>query len=618
MTRTTSAIGALVLAFGAATPIALADDDVEVTVEQIGTQTQAPRYDGYDELLDFAARDAMGRGDFNEARRVFAKLLAQHPNDPRTLREAGRCAHAQGDFEFAVAALKRASFLAQGAEDPELHFLRGEALLALNRKDESRYELALARQQLGESPTDRREILWLARIDALEGHTERSDARYRTLLPSNHFGPEYAEIMLLRVEAHTLARDFAGAERVLRELLAEQPDAPRARELLAWVLEARGKINDELVVRAVLSEEWTEHPRKVVEYARALERASSYEAALERYRKARELGVGDVSPDIERLEHILSPEVGVSVGRSSDPTGQTTGYGVAATVPILPRLRIGASGLHETSNDVVTDGDLTQTSGTVWTVFTGRGGGVAALGGTVRSREGDEDYGGSALVQSGPHRWLTAQLRADVNVPWRESASTVREGGTVDQLSTAVYVAPIPGRVLLSVGAQARRLGLAATDAMPEDVHALQLFGVGGVDVTLTSDYSRAMKSQVLDGEMLLPVPFATAVVASYRHYEMTEDDPFGMRLYLVERSQIDEGSLYSRAVFYGLLGVEARGGIGYDWARELYTWRAGGSVLLSPASATRLTVDYDVTTERGTSIAGKRHIGMVVLHVDP
>lgn len=241
MRRVTSTIGAVLLALGAASPIAWADDDVEVTVEQVGTTAQKPRYDGYDELLDFAARDAMGKGDFTQARRVFAKLLAQHPNDPRTLREAGRCAHAQGDFEFAVKALGRASYLAQGADDPELHYLRGESLLALGRKDEGQYELDLARAQLGESPTDRREILWLARLEALDGQTDKADARYRTLQPLNHFGKEYAEIMLLRVEAHTLNREWAGAERILRELLAEQPDAGRARSWTprAWRPSAR-------------------------------------------------------------------------------------------------------------------------------------------------------------------------------------------------------------------------------------------------------------------------------------------------------------------------------------------------------------------------------------------
>jgi hypothetical protein len=45
--------------------------------------------------------------------------------------------------------------------------------------------------------------------------------------------------------------------------------------------------------------------------------------------------------------------------------------------------------------------------------------------------------------------------------------------------------------------------------------------------------------------------------------------------------------------------------------------WRAGASALISATSSSRLTFDYDVASESGTGLSGRRHAGSVVLHVD-
>jgi hypothetical protein len=108
-------------------------------------------------------------------------------------------------------------------------------------------------------------------------------------------------------------------------------------------------------------------------------------------------------------------------------------------------------------------------------------------------------------------------------------------------------------------------------------------------------------------------------VVASYRHYEISSEDPFGARLVLVERSSYDEISAVWREVLdeKGALGTEARGGIGYDWGRSTKVWRAGASLILSATSSSRLSADYDIQSESGTGLQGRRHVGSVVLHVD-
>jgi hypothetical protein len=56
---------------------------------------------------------------------------------------------------------------------------------------------------------------------------------------------------------------------------------------------------------------------------------------------------------------------------------------------------------------------------------------------------------------------------------------------------------------------------------------------------------------------------------------------------------------------------------VGYDWIREVRQWRAGASLLLSATASSRLTLAYDANSESGTGLAGQRHTGWVILHVD-
>ena len=187
-------------------------------------------------------------------------------------------------------------------------------------------------------------------------------------------------------------------------------------------------------------------------------------------------------------------------------------------------------------------------------------------------------------------------------------ADRARDGGAADRAGRI-------GRVRGGCG----ELGLGAVGDLPATDHALQTFGSAGVDYVLSSSPRRILRGEVLDEGMLWPVSFGQAVVASYRHYELASDDPFGMRLALVDRSAVDEVSMLVRRVFdaRGIVGGELRGGVGYDQAREVRLWRAGGSLTLAATATTRLSVLYDITNERGAGITGRRHAGGVSLHVD-
>jgi len=593
--------------------IARADTTVEVQVDP-------PSYDALQALLNDEASTALSEGRLRRAWQLYWHMLVIDPSDLHALRESGRIASALGKFTYAVEALGRVDKLDGEQPDPELHYIRGEALYALGKKDDSKAEFDRMIADLGAGPHDRQCTLWLARVEALRGDTDASLARYKTVLdqldPSSN---DHAEVLLLGAEAHILDKDWASAERVVRSVIEAKPEHQRAQEMLAWILEGRDHLDEEIQVRAVLADDWSDHPRKTFEYARALERAYEYDAALDQYREARELGVDEAGDGLSRLDGRTSPELAGGFGMRTDPTGTVTSTHGGASVNVDGRVRLIATVRRDVTSGAMTQlgyTDAEQINGSGWGVFTVGRGNTLALGTTLQFEELHRGVGGSALASTSPHRKVQLQTRADYNLPWSESAATVREGGVFDALSAQVYANPgNSGRVLFSAGGFARRLSLRPLPAM-DAAHANQLLGSAGVDVTLFGP-GTAVRGEMLDAQMLAPRGLASATVISYRHYEMMSDDPFGSRLVLVERASLDEVSGVIRQVVGDKLGAELRGGIGYDGARESRQWRAGASLMVAATRASRLTLDYDVASESGTGLTGRRHFASAVLHVD-
>lgn len=617
-----SVIGSGASIAAADTVTSSSETSTEVT---ISVDSQA--YDGFQTLVEEEARLALSKGEYERAWQLFWKLVQIDPYDLPALRECGRIAHALGKLETAVDLLGRVARLSGGQPDPELHYLRGEALFALGRKDEAAVEWEITERELAVAPVERRGQMWLARIAALRGDVDRAVALYTPLYDDVRDDAGHAEISILLIEAHVINRRWSEAERRLRELLAEQPDHARARELLAWVLENRGRADEVLALRAVFAEEWTDHPRKTVEYARALENSYRYSEALDRYRHAHWLGVDGTEADVSRLERRLAPELGGGLSMRDDPSGDVTGWTVGASLPLGGRNRLAITGAREETSGSLDMQELTSTSGTAMFSRRTTRGGLMAFGATVRDSELGTGVGASALVHTSPARRWQLHLRTDYNQPWRESSSTIRQDGAYDAANLSLFASPFTRRLLWSAGVQGRRLTLDSSAGMSSAIpgtaeapsHAHQLFGFGGLDVILRNDHGRLARGEVLDGEMLAPRVLASSTVLSYRHYELTSEDPFGARLVLVERSSIEEVSAISRHVLdnAGRLAAELRGGIGYDWSREVRLWRAGGSALLSATPRSRLTLDYDVASETRTGLSGRRHIAQMVLHVD-
>ena len=105
------------------------------------------------------------------------------PRDAPAQRDAARAASAAGQFDYAVAALERAHHFEHHTRDPEIHYLRGEALYVLGRDDEARREHHIAELEIGKTPTAKMEKLWLARIYARRGYVVLADRLYESMLP---------------------------------------------------------------------------------------------------------------------------------------------------------------------------------------------------------------------------------------------------------------------------------------------------------------------------------------------------------------------------------------------------------------------------------------------------
>jgi tetratricopeptide (TPR) repeat protein len=576
------------------------------------------------------AKLALDAGDFERARHLYYILVRVDPTDALAYREAGRASHALGQFEFAVEELTRADQLQGHAADPELHYLLGEALFALGRTDQARRAQALALREVGPAPTERMQRLWLARSLARRDDLSGADAIYAVMAADD---PGDEEVALSRIEAHTLNRDWSTAESLTRALLLAKPEHPRAREILAWVLEVRGAIGEELALRDAITrgaeETGTLDFDRTVAHGRSLERSRDYRGALARYRAAYDLdenGDPTLGAAIERLQHRLSPETSVAAAFRADPSGSSTEVRVGLAAPLTAEHSLSLTASYDVASSEATNVDANAGTLTAGLVL-GRERDVTAAfmaSGNYHSMSMDDDsvdtmhLGSAAELRIGTGRRVQVQARADFNMPWREAANTIREGGRYDGVTAHVYALPFGHRLVADVGIQARRMELADSMVAPGvDSRGRQTLIFGGVDYVVQADPTRVARGEILDDEMLWPTYVADALVLHYRHYEGFTDDEFGDRLVLSPRNTIDEVGATARRTVAGVLAGELRGGTGYDFSRDMTMWRAGGSLHLSPSASTRFTFSYDLANESTDAFVGRRHAGWLTFHAD-
>jgi Flp pilus assembly protein TadD len=152
------------------------------------------------------ATETLAHGDLDRARRQFEEVVKALPHDGPAERDAGRAASAAGQFEYAAEALEKAHHFEGHKADPELHYLRGEALFTLGRDEQAFREQRIAELEIGPNPQERMAKLWLARIYARRGYVVLADRVYETMQPPP---PKFdEEVSLNQADAHLLNKDW--------------------------------------------------------------------------------------------------------------------------------------------------------------------------------------------------------------------------------------------------------------------------------------------------------------------------------------------------------------------------------------------------------------------------
>jgi tetratricopeptide (TPR) repeat protein len=589
------------------------------------------------ERLRAEATKALAAGDFEGAQRKFEEVLAILPGDASAARDAARAAEATGKFEYAADELEEAHDFDEHRADPELHYLRGEALYALNRVESARNEHRIAELEIGSS-TDRMKKLWLARIYARRGELARADAVYESLWPP---APQFdAEAAINQAEAHVLNHDWPGAQGVIERLLARDPRNLRARELLAFVLELRGDLDHELPVREGVA---TDEPSTVSlgGWGRALERAEDFPGAYGRYKDAQAMSHGDADATLAtallRMHYRTTPEATGGFIARRDPQADSLRAEAGVALPFGARQSLSVLGWYDATSGKVLRGNVLVPGGgsasgvSSALTLSARGGLSASVGAELRSASpaaagvepgfapGRTHVGANAEVVLPFLDHTETLLHGDLNRQWNDAPVTISEGGSVDGAGGQLFAFPRSRRFLAVLGGEWRRFRLAPRSAADDPTSTQTLF-LGGGDLVLWNDPAKQVRGEFLEDKMVRRAYLSDAGILSYRHYQLfgNSSPDFASRIVLAPRGAIDSGSMVIRKAFAsGRGGLELRGGLGYDSERNVSLYNYGASVIAVPFWSSRVLVSYDRAKETATGFSGTRQAGWVTYHGD-
>ena len=600
------------------------------------------------EALRQQATETLLKGQYDSARREFEEVLRLRPGDGPAERDAARAAAAAGQFEYAVQALDRAHHFEQHKPDPELHYLRGEALYVLGRDDEAHREHHIAELEIGLAPAGRMEKLWLARIYARRGYVVLADRVYEPMLPP---APKFdTEVALNQADAHLINQDWAGGARLLRRYLTLDPSNVRAREMLGWALEAGGDLDGELGVRGSLAHDAPTAAHHN-DFGRALERAANFRAARDEYAGAMAagamaVGAGAAGPDAtlagayRRMWLRTVPEVAGGVQLRSDPQAWAWRVQAGATLPFGSRHHVAALAWHDDSTDwhanQVVGQNVLAESGNVTGLGAGvvlgsRAGGWLAASADVRVQMtkgtdangqvllGPEWFfkpGGQAELATPIFKYSEINLHVDLNEQWNESPVTVEEGGVQTGAVGHVFVFPTSRIVLVDAGAAVRRLSLAPEDGPVPTAN--QLLTWAGIDFNLWMNGGRAVRGEVFDDRLYRRTYLTDAGVLAYRHFELFSHSEPNFRVSLAPRESVNNGTLIIRKVLFGgRFGFDLHGGVGYDNARDHILAQGGGALVLATSWSTRLQASYDISRDWTVGLTGMLQTAWLTLHAD-
>jgi tetratricopeptide (TPR) repeat protein len=598
------------------------------------------------EELRKQASDTLARGDMEKARHEFEEILKTLPYDASAERDAARAAEAAGKFEYAAEALEKAHHFGGHEHDPELHYLRGEALYTLGRDEEAAREHRIAELEIGPEPKDRLSKLWLARIYARRGYVVLADRLYETLLPP---APQFdSEVSLNQADAHLMNKDWKGGVLVLRRYLALDPKNVRGREMLAWALEADGDLNAELEVRRSLVEDQptADHQR---DYGRALERATSYRAASHQYGAAMAAEVNaqgsaetTLVTSFDHMHYRVTPELSGGGQLRSDPQAWAWRLQAGGAVPFGVRHQWGVLAWNDSSYDhhanQVVGANVLREKGSVtglgaYVMFAHRSGAslLAGADGRFSSTTGEDaagnqlygpdrqfDFGGTAEADTPVSKFMQVNVRGDLHEQWNDAPVTVHEGGQMTGVTGHLYLFPRSRVVLVDTGVQERRLTIRPLEPGQPSPAATQTLLWAGVDFNLWTDSTHVVRGESLDERMVRRTALNDAGVLAYRHYELWANIPPDFRIALYPRDSINNGSFILRkAVAGGRAGFELHGGLGYDNVQKQVLTQGGAAVVVASTWSTRLLVTYDIVHQTTIGLPGTLQIGWVTFHAD-
>jgi tetratricopeptide (TPR) repeat protein len=597
------------------------------------------------EELRKQGEETLARGDMDKARHDFEQILKELPYDASAERDAARAAEAAGRFEYAAEALEKAHHFEGHERDPELHYLRGEALFTLGRNEEAAREQRIAELELGPNPTGRMQKLWLARIDARKGFVVLADRLYESLTPHP---PKFdEEVALNQADAHLMNKDWEGGARVLRRFLALDPQNVRGREMLAWALEADGDLDGELRVRRSLVQDHptAEHQK---DYGRALERAEEYRSASRHYHAALAETTASSAPydalvaSYDRMHYRTTPEVGGGGQFRSDPQAWSWRAQAGAALPFGTRHQAGVLAWHDASQDwkanQVVGQNVLDENGSVtglgaYAMLGHRSGlsflagadvryatttGDSAGGQQLYGPTGEFSFGGDAELDSPIGKNVQINVHGDLNEQWNDAPVTVHEGGKTSGVTAHLYLFPRNRLVLFDGGVQARRLTLRPLMAGDPVPASDQLLAWGGLDFNLWSDGARVVRGESLDEHMVRRTALNDSGVLAYRHYELFANVPPDFRIALYPRASIDNGSLILRKVVAGgRAGFDLHGGVGYDNQQNQLLVQGGAAIVVAASWSTRFLVTYDIVHQTTIGLPGTLQIGWLTFHAD-
>jgi tetratricopeptide (TPR) repeat protein len=602
------------------------------------------------EELRKQATDTLARGDLEKARQEFEQILKTLPYDASAERDAARAAEAAGKFEYAAEALEKAHHFGGHEHDPELHYLRGEALYTLGRDEEAEREHHIAELEIGLHPADRASKLWLARIQARKGYVVLADRLYESMLPPP---PKFdEEVALNQADAHLMNKDWEGGARVLKRYLGLDPKNVRAREMLAWALEADGDLNGELDVRRSLAEDLPTAVHKK-DYGRALERAANFRAASVQYHAALAATAtsGDgadttLATSYERMHYRSTPEVAGGGQWRSDPQAWSWRAQAGGAMPFGAHHQMGALVWRDASQDWNANhtvipgmsalreiGSVTGAAGYV--MFGHRSGGSLLLGADARyttaageSAAGQQAYptqhetsfGGNLELDTPIADNVQVNVHGDLNEQWNDAPVTIEEGGKMTGVTAHLYLFPKDRLFLFDGGVQERHLTLRPVMTGDASPSSNQTLGWAGLDFNLWTDGKRVVRGESLDERLVRRTALSDAAVLAYRHYELWANLPpnFYSRISLYSRASIDNGSfIFRKVVAGGRGGFELHGGLGYDNVQSQTLTQGGAAVVVASSWSTRLLVTYDIVHQTTIGLPGTLQIGWVTFHAD-